>query len=275
MKFNLRLLTTTPFLQGFTGLLIFRTLLILLVLLNHNGFSQHTEDPTSNFHFRGNISANHNGISLIPSFSLGRPAFIFELSMGGERLSFDPEIRFAMDGKPWSFILWWRYKIVKSEKFNLRTGVHPSFVFREITQQSATGTKDIFTVERYFAGELAPSYNVTKKFRIGAYYLHAMGLDPGLLRHTQFFAINASFMQLPLPRQFYFNLNPQIFYLKMGERDGFYTSSALSIGKEEFPFLLNTIVSNVIDTSIPGKSLIWNLGLVYTFNRDYVRKSIY
>jgi hypothetical protein len=253
--------------------------LVLLLLFGFTvqGFSQSEQNLPPNYHFRGNISANHNGISLIPSFSLGRPAFIFDLSIGGERMSFDPEIRFAMDGKPWSFIFWWRYRLVRSEKFKLRAGVHPSFVFRSLPQPNlngTTGAHEIFTVQRYFAGELAPSYNVTKNFRVGGYYLHALGLDPGLTKHTQFMALNSSITQVSVSEQFYLNVSPQVFYLKMGELDGFYTNASLAILRRAFPLALTTMASKSISTRIPSKDFIFNVGLVYTVNRDYVRKSV-
>ena len=57
-------------------------------------------------HFSGQVTVTNNGISLIPSFSLGEPAALFNLSMGRGRFSFDPELRFALEGKPWSFIFW-------------------------------------------------------------------------------------------------------------------------------------------------------------------------
>lgn len=250
-------------------------MLLLFVGLNLNAYAQEEDADQKNYHFRGNISANYNGISLVPSFSLGRPAFIFDLSLGGDRLTFDPEMRFAMDGKPWSFILWWRYQVVRSKKFSLRAGVHPAFVFREISPQNnsgSAGTGEAFTVGRYFAGELAPTYNVNKNFRIGLYYLHALGLDPGLNQHTQFLAINSGITQIPLSKQFYINLSPQVFYLKIDELDGFYTSGSMAISKKDFPFAISALVSKKIASEIPGNDLVWNVGLVYTFNRDYLRK---
>jgi hypothetical protein len=35
------------------------------------------------YHFTGNVSVTNNGFSLIPTFSLGKPALISTFSMGG------------------------------------------------------------------------------------------------------------------------------------------------------------------------------------------------
>jgi hypothetical protein len=103
-------------------------------------------------HFSGNVSVTNNGLSLIPAFSLNRPAAIFELSLGGERLSFDPEMRFALDGQPWSFIFWWRYKIIKSDKFKLHIGAHPAFIFENKMVDNGSGVMiESMEAKRFFA----------------------------------------------------------------------------------------------------------------------------
>ncbi|WP_242617449.1 hypothetical protein [Cecembia calidifontis] len=132
-------------------------LALFFVIISNQIFAQNQNSTESN-HFRGNISITNNGLSLIPVFSLNRPAAIFELSLGGERLSFDPELRFALDGKPWSFIFWWQYKIIKSEKFRLHIGAHPAFIFEDVLMDDGTGTMvETMEVKRFFAGEISPS----------------------------------------------------------------------------------------------------------------------
>ncbi|SDZ50083.1 hypothetical protein SAMN05444412_11815 [Rhodonellum ikkaensis] len=237
------------------------------------GFSQTDETEKPSYTFRGNISATNNGISLVPTFSLGRPAVVFELSLGGERLSFDPEIRFAMDGKPWSFILWWRYKVIKSEKFNLNMGVHPAFVFREAL--STNGFKnDLMVAQRFFASEVSPSYNISKKVKIGLYYLHSLGLDQGLTKNTQFLAFNMNFSDIHLSDQIYLNIRPQVFYLKMDERDGYYANTSVLIAKRNFPLAIGSIVNRSLRSDIIGnKDWVWNVSLNYSFHKTFARNN--
>ena len=80
-----------------------KTLLLLALLhLSYLAFSQKTESTQIASHFGGAVTVTNNGISFIPTFTLGKPAVIFDLSMG-KRLSFEPQFRFALEGKPWSF----------------------------------------------------------------------------------------------------------------------------------------------------------------------------
>lgn len=66
-------------------------------------YTQEADETKPVYHFNGNVSVTNNGFSLIPSFSLGKPATIATLSVGGERFSLDPQFRFDLEGlKPWS-----------------------------------------------------------------------------------------------------------------------------------------------------------------------------
>ena len=141
--------------------------------------------------FRGQITATNNGISLIPNFSLNRPAVMFDLSLGKGRLSFDPMIRFGMDGKPWTFVFWWRYKLIQNKKFNLGVGAHPSVVFREVSVLNNGITKDYLTAQRYFAWEVSPTYAVNKNLNFGLYYLGSKGLTKDIVQQTTFLAIRS------------------------------------------------------------------------------------
>ena len=53
----------------------------LLIAFMHVAFSQE-ETSGNDYHFDGNVSITNNGFSFIPSFSLGKPATIADLSIG-------------------------------------------------------------------------------------------------------------------------------------------------------------------------------------------------
>jgi hypothetical protein len=67
----------------------------------------------------GNLNISNNGLSLFPNFSLGRPAAIVNMSVGARGFSFEPELRWGLDGKPWSYIYWLRYRTKSTNKFTL------------------------------------------------------------------------------------------------------------------------------------------------------------
>lgn len=256
--------------------LVLKPLLILSLILStcFASLSQDTVNQDKNLHLNGNLSANYNGISLIPSFSLGRPAWIFEFAMGGDRLGFEPEMRFAIDGKPWSFIFWGRYKIHKSEKFNLHVGAHPGFMFFTSFIQDINGQEYESTeVRRFLAGEIVPSYKLTTNFKIGAYYLAGKRVDKGFNELNQFLALNADIANISLSKGLFLNLRPQVFYLKTTLPDGYYASTSALVAMKNFPLGITGLINRSIKTEIIGDEWIWNVGLVYRFTNDFIKSN--
>jgi hypothetical protein len=251
------------------GLVLFA---IMAALTIPNAKAQ--DNRNSMNHFRGNISITNNGLSLIPAFSLNRPAAIFELSLGGERLSFDPEMRFALDGKPWSFIFWWRYKIIKSEKFRLHIGAHPAFIFENKMVDDGSGTMvSSMEAKRFFAGEISPRYSINDKTTISFLYLAGRSLGKVPYALNQFVALGTQFTKIPLSQKYFFNASPQVFYLKMNEKDGYFASSSFVIGKKDLPVSLGSTISRKIVSEIDVNDWIWNISLVYSFNNEFVKRS--
>jgi hypothetical protein len=95
---------------------LFIHIFLFPVILNlpQSAFSQEPDGTNTVSHFGGAITVTTKGISMVPNLSLGKPAAIFDLSMGKRRLSFEPSLRFALEGKPWSFLFWWRYKLINN-----------------------------------------------------------------------------------------------------------------------------------------------------------------
>jgi hypothetical protein len=249
-------------------------LLTLILICSVLTLEAQDENSEKVRHFRGSISVTNNGISLIPTFSLGRPAAAFELSLGGERLTFDPEFRVALDGKPWSFVFWLRYKLLQSEKFNLRVGAHPAMVFQTIPNYNGS-SQELIAIQRFLAGEIAPSYSFSDNFQVGLYYLSGFGMEPDGLQRSHFLAANSTFTNIRITDNLFLNLSPQVFYLKTDQLDGVYANASMTLAIKEFPIALASIVNRTVKSDIPGEEWVWNVSLVYTFNNQYLKRSVF
>lgn len=67
-------------------------LFFILICCSFIVFAQETQNKEIIPNFSGVASVTNKGISIIPLFTLGKPAMVFEMSMGN-RLTFDPLIR--------------------------------------------------------------------------------------------------------------------------------------------------------------------------------------
>jgi hypothetical protein len=129
----------------------------------------------------GSVNVTTKGISNVPALTLGRPAAIVDLAVRKGRLGFEPQLRFDLEGKPWSFLLWGRYRAVEGDNFRLTLGAHPSFSFRTVRASLvADGVeRDLIQVRRYVAGDAASSWRLSETVTTGGYYLYSHGLDFG------------------------------------------------------------------------------------------------
>jgi hypothetical protein len=247
-------------------------LVVVLLLFAHFSFSQRSDTAKKITHFSGSVSVTNNGLSLVPTFSLGEPAALVNLSIGGKKFSFEPDMRFALEGKPWSFRFWARYKLLKTEKFAITLGSHPALNFKTIT--SAVDARETIVVRRFLAGELSPNYFFTKNISIGVYYVYAYGFDQGTPKNNHFVTLNSNFSNIKLPFNFLINVIPQFYYLKQDQRDGYYFTSEFHLAKKNFPLSLSSIINTPIESNIiGGQDFVWNISLIYSFNKkQFVEK---
>jgi hypothetical protein len=246
-------------------------LFLFFLLFAHPSFSQKNDTTKKVLNFNGSVSVTNNGISIVPTFSLGKPAAIFILSAGKNRFSFDPDLRFSLSGKPWGFLFWVRYKLVTKEKFKMNAGTHLGLNYRRTVLPVNGDSSELNVVRRYLATELYPRVLLAKNISMGIYYLYSHGLDEGTIGNTHFITLNTNFSNIKLSDQFFFSFNPQFYYLKLDKQDGVFFTSTLTIAKKNFPFSVSATINKRIESNITGsKNFIWNTSLVYSFSKKYV-----
>jgi hypothetical protein len=248
-------------------------LIFVLLSLSPLAFSQKSDSTNVVNYFGGAVTVTNNGISLIPTFSIDKPAVLFDLTAGRGKLSFDPQFRFSLDGKPWTFFFWWRYKLVNTSKFFVRVGVHESLSYSTLSVVTNGESKEAIVTQRYLAGEFTPNYFLTKNISVGLYYLYSYGFDNESVRNTHFGMLNMNFSNIKLSDKFFLSYMPQIYYLRINKNDGYNLTSTLTLARKNFPVLFSVFGNKTIKSNVPGhKDFVWNASLIYSFNKEYVKK---
>jgi hypothetical protein len=248
-------------------------LVIALLHFTYCSFSQKADSTKHIVHFKTAVSVTNNGFSFIPSFSLGKPAAIINLAIGGKKFSFEPELRFSLEGKPWSFIFIWRYKLIAANKFQFTVGAHvPALTYRTVSVEKNGVIQDLIQTQRFLACELMPAYNFTKKISIGMVYLYGYGIEEDAAKNTHFISLRSNFSSIKLSNQYYLKFTPQVFYLNTNKKEGFYTSAGLTLVKQHFPLSIATMVNKPLKTDIAGKIFDWNISLIYSLSKNFVRQ---
>ena len=239
--------------------------LLLSAFTSQPALGQQTDGANPSPTVGGAVTVTNNGISLLPTFTLGDPAALFDLSVRGLRLSFEPQFKFALEGRPRAFIFWWRYGLLGTERFSVRVGAHPALAFKMMPRSTAGGA-DTMMVERYVAAEVAPSYSLRDGVSVGAYCLYGHGLERGAVRTTHFVTVNASFTDLGLTERVFLKLAPQIYYLRMDDTGGYCVTATMSLHSRDLPVSVQSIVNQAITPDIvTDDDFVWNVSLVYSF----------
>lgn len=247
------------------------TLILALLCITMPGFSQ--EQKTESIRMTGSATVTTKGLSTFPNLTLGKPAVIFDFSVGGDQFRFDPTLRFGLDGKPWSFIFWLRHEAIRTEKFGLRIGAHPAVTFKTIDVVQNGSSSEMLRSTTYLAAEIAPVFRVAKNISLSPYYLFSYGIEDYAVEYSNFFTLIANIANINLTENIYSNLMAQVFYLKMDDRDGVFVNSTLSVNKRNFPLSVSSTLNRAIESTIPGDKLLWNLNLIYRFGGVY-RKDV-
>lgn len=243
-------------------------LFLLIIGVTSVSLAQENEDAAKKIHIAGSAGLTNNGISLIPNFSLGDPAALFNLSVTRGRLSFDTDFNFSLEAKPWYILYWLKYKLADAEKFKITTGTHLGLNFFSSEQNIDNRQKKVQQYERYWVIDFSPTYILSDKLNIGLYYLHSRGLDPGTVGATHFFTINSNISNIRLIKDFELSINPQVYYLKQDNPHGFYFTSTFTVSKSNCPVSISSLINKEIKTDITaGKGFVWNISVKYSFSK--------
>lgn len=217
------------------------------------------------FQVSGAGTITSKGISVVPAFTLGKPAALFDLSVQKGDLAFEPQFQFGLDGKPWQFLLWGRYRPDLGPHFHLTLGAHPAFSFSSVPSGECP-TCETLQVSRYLAGEFAPSYSLTRRVAVTAYYLYGHGLDPTSAKAIHFAAAQLGLTEIPLGGRLTLALSPQAYYAWSDGEEGTYVSAEARVNIRALPFSILAFANQPIRTTLRGgEAFVWSLSLRYGF----------
>ena len=226
-------------------------------------FSREKADSTkTRLKVNGNISLNSNGMAPIPSFSLGKPAVIGAFALNKGRFSYDPQIAYSLELKPWIIDNWLHYRLINKPSFELRTGIDISMFFSEYNAENYP----VWQGQRYIALEIAGIYKFSSASSIALMYWSDNGLEEGTISgHLINLVYDRS--DIALWKNILLSVNCQLFYINYtGDNDGLFISPKISLSVRNVPLSLFFQVTQALTSNIsPDPGFRWNLGLSYIF----------
>ena len=246
---------------------------VIVFFFSFSIFSQQIDSTQKVTTFSGSLGVTNNGFSIVPSFSLNQPAIAVLLSWKKSKFSIDPDVRLTFDAKKGGMLLWFRYHAIEGEKFRLRVGAHPAlnFQLRPITDN---GTPyEITQMRRFLAWEFNPSYQITKHWGVGLYYLQGNAMQNDGPQTTHFVNLNTSISKIKLGENIRLTLLPAVYFLYLDGFTGNYFTATGILAHTKLPFTLQSSINKTFSANLPGnKDFIWNVQINYNFRKNLVAK---
>lgn len=245
---------------------------MFLVNISQNLFAQNEDSSTAKvYNFTAAVTIQSKGISTIPNLTLGKPAIVFDLKLG-RKLTFEPQFRFALDGKPWAMVFWWRYYETISNKFKVTYHTNYSLSYKSITSYTSSGTsQDLIRTTRYLVGAIEPNYRINNHIGVGMYLFYNRGLESFITRNTYMFSFRPTFSNIPITKNVVVVIAPEIYSLIMDKNNGVFFNSRFLISRKNFPLAISGLINKPLKSTIPSEyDFLWNVGLSYTFNKKFI-----
>ncbi len=244
--------------------------LLILIGISNSILAQKKDSimPKIN-NFAALVTVQTKGISTIPNLTLGKPAIIFDMKIG-RKLTFEPQFRFSLEGKPWAMVFWWRYYVTAGKKYKMIFSTNYSLAYKSIIDTVPEPSVEMIRATRYLAGTILSNYQVNKYIGIDLYLFYTYGIEKFITRNTWMASFRPSFSNIPITKNIIARIVPEIYYLKMDENDGVYLNATLLISKKNFPISISGLINNPLESNIPTNyGLLWNVGVTYTFTKKY------
>lgn len=236
---------------------------LILCSLFTISWSQESADSTRSKKLKAEatVSINSNGIAYIPAFSLDKPAIIGSFSLIKGRFSYDPQLSYSLELRPWIIDNWFHYKIIDRPVFEFRAGAVISSFFTDIE----TDDEVIHQAQKYLAVEFTGKYKFNPTTSLALTYLLDRGQDPGTVT-GHFFNLQGDKSDIKLGKRGLLSGTLQLFYINYtGNEDGLFTAGNISFSLRNIPFAVFGQAIQAISSNIePFPKFKWNVGLSYT-----------
>jgi hypothetical protein len=241
-----------------------KLIFLLLVPVTAFCFSQENSDSTKHpLKVSVEVSVNSNGIAPIPAFAYGKPTAMANILLEKNRFSYNPQLSYGFNIKPWIIDNWFRYKWIARPKFELRTGLNLSMFFSEYKPPEPD--EAMWRGQRWVAIELAGLFRLSGTSTLSLMAWYDKGLETGTISGC---FINFIFdkTDIRIGKKILLALNLQTFYINYtDENDGFFVAPKITFSVKRIPvFLLGQVIQPLSTNISPSPGLQWNIGIGYT-----------
>lgn len=214
----------------------------------------------------GVVIITSNGISQIPAYSLDKPAVSAFFNLKIKRFSYEPDINYGIDGRPWGMGNTFMYLIMDNKKLKFKSGLSLGLAFSYPEVLQGGRLVKVNKAERYLIVKIIPSYLFSKRSSLSLIYWNAHNLEKESIKLINFLSAVVSIADVPVGKKMYCSFFPQVFYLNVDREDGIFFSPTVGFGLKKFPLFFSSQVNTTLITNMsPDPGFKWNVALNYSF----------
>lgn len=248
---------------------LYKYLFLFLPLLAIQGAGQ-TQDTLS---FNADIGLTNNGISNVPNFSLNKPAITSYLSFTRGRFSFDPQIHFSTEFKPWQNSYWLHYQLIEQPNFKMRTGTGLNFSYAYGSVISDGVQKSLITGHSYFNVDLSADFTINKYLTLSPIYLYGKGREKSGAGYLHYISLVANFHNIDLGSQLKLGISPQMYHVLLDGLNGDFFSTNLALQSKQSPFSISAMMNTPVGHSNTlAADFVWSLCLHLKIEKQFLFK---
>ena len=245
---------------------IIKMAIVISLVLSVQRIAAQKDSTTDKPRLSGVVIITSNGISQIPAYSLNKPAISAFFILKIKRLSYEPDINYGMDGRPWGMGNTFMYLITDKKKLKFKSGLSLglAFSYPDVLQEGKL--IEVNKAERYLIVKIIPSYLFSKRSSLALIYWNAHNLEKESIKLINFLSAVVSIINVPISNNIHCSFFPQVFYLNVDGRGGLFFSPSAGFGLKKFPLSLSSQVNTTLITNMrPSPGTKWNVALNYNF----------
>ena len=217
----------------------------------------------------------NNGVSIVPAFSLGRPAVMYLGRFSQKNWSMEPEVRMSYDGQPWSMILWARYTLPELGEWKCTIAPHVAMLYAPVEEVIDGTVMQSFSSNRYTALRGTAFRSLGSGFGLSTYGLAAIGVDKGASTNpvvlTGVVGVTPNIEVGPIT----LDLRPQLYYLNMRGPSGVFYAVNYTIPIQKDWSIIGIVTQPIAkNDGLEVSSFIWNIGISYAVKHQHQRVEV-
>jgi hypothetical protein len=217
-----------------------------------------TDEVHDSLVLHATIAISKIELAPIPVQPLEYPSLSVFVSLKNGNWSYNPDLTFTWNAKPWIINNWVHYRLFNKKKLQINAGINPFLYF---ANSMADSQKQVRTATQNLSVELSADYKFSTSWSANIDYRYDHGFN-NVVPKGNFYCASVSKLQ-DMSKSLFFRLNGHaIYFAYPGHFHGLFVAGEMILGSKKLPVSLSLQAMQQVSSKSNVSSFLWNTGLV-------------